>query len=105
MENTKTYNGWTNYETWNIALHMDNEQGSQEYWAEKAEEILEESEADNVFTKEETATLTLADIIKDEFMEGMPDLGCSAYADLLNGAMSEVNWHEIAEGLIKEAGE
>ena len=24
----KTYNGWTNYETWNVALWMDNDYGN-----------------------------------------------------------------------------
>ena len=25
-----TYNGWTNYETWNVALWIDNERGTYE---------------------------------------------------------------------------
>ena len=25
MNNTQTYNGWTNYETWNVALYINNE--------------------------------------------------------------------------------
>ena len=28
MNNEKTYNGWTNYETWAVGLWIDNEQGS-----------------------------------------------------------------------------
>jgi len=104
MNETKTYNGWTNYETWNVALWMDNEQGSQEYWRDRANDYLLQSEADSVFTKEERATLELADDIKEQF-NNMPDLGASCYTDLLNSAMSEVNWYEIAEGLIKEAQE
>ena len=24
---TTTYNGWTNYETWNVALYINNDQG------------------------------------------------------------------------------
>lgn len=99
---TKTHNGWTNYETWNIKLWMDNEANTQEYWRDRAINWLSISIADNVFTKEERATLDLADEIRDEFNEGMPDLGCSTYADLLNGAMSEVNWYEIAKSLIED---
>jgi hypothetical protein len=34
----KGYNGWTNYETWSVALLINNERGSQSYWEEVAEE-------------------------------------------------------------------
>ena len=101
MEKT-TYNGWTNYETWNVALWMDNEQGMQEYWRDRALNWLAISVADKVFTKEERATLDLADEIREKFNDGMPDLGASTYADLLNSAMSEVNWYEIAKRLIED---
>jgi hypothetical protein len=43
----------------------------------------------------------LASQLKDQFEENAPELsGC--YADLLNAALSEVNWHEIAENLLSE---
>ena len=38
MTNATTYNGWTNYETWNVALWLQNDEG----WysvLEQAEEI------------------------------------------------------------------
>ena len=28
----KTYNGWTNYETWNVKLWLDND-GELDYWS------------------------------------------------------------------------
>lgn len=97
MDNDKRYNGWTNYETWNVALWMDND--ASEYWNERAQEIYDDAEADKTFSRVERAALDLADAIKDEHEENTPTVaGC--YADLLNAALSEVNWYEIAEHFI-----
>lgn len=97
----KEYNGWYNYETWATALWIDSDAGSQNYWRETATEILHRSKAERSFSKVERATLTLADELKVQIEEGAPDLGASMYADLLGAALSEVNWQEIAENLIR----
>lgn len=101
MTATKTYNGWTNYETWNVNLWIDNEQYSSSYWAEVAQETYDASEAHGTFTQEEEATLDLSRRLKGEIEESAPDLGASMFADLLGAALSEVNWYEIAEHMIE----
>lgn len=104
------YNGYYNYETWNISLWIDNEQSSQEYWAERAREALENaiqnraSEQIASLPPEDRAAINLADALKDEHEESLPELTGFA-ADLLNAAMSEVNWHEIAKNLVEAAKE
>lgn len=98
-EDTK-YNGWTNYETWNAALWMDND--ASQYWDEIAQEAYNEAEADKTFTREERATLDLFRRMKDEHEENMPDLGASMWSDLLGAAFGEINWYEIAEHHISE---
>ena len=97
------HNGWTNYDTWAVNLWMSNDQGSDLYWRETAQEIYNEAQAEKSFTREERATLTLSDRLKDEHEEAQPDLGATLWADLLGAAMSEVNWHEIAAHLIEDA--
>lgn len=97
----KTYNGWTNYETWAVKLWIDNEQGSQDYWNGQADEYLHYRHRNTV----EEATYQLAQQLKDEFTDAAPDLGATCWADLLNAALSEVNWHEIAASMIEEAQE
>ena len=77
-----TYNGYKNYETWNVALWMDNEQGSQSYWVEQAEN------AESIHA--------LADMMKDEHEELMPEV-TGVYSDLLQAALDSVDWYEIAE--------
>ena len=86
-----TYNGWTNYETWCVKLWMDNDEGSAQYWLE----VVEEEEEDG-----DVAGLSAR--LKDNHEEMLPDIGGFA-GDLLNAAMSEVNWHEIATNLLEDA--
>lgn len=92
-----SYNGWTNYETWNVALWIDNEQGSYNHWREQARHCYKwASDRGTGLTKKEQAVIDLAQLLKDAVNEDAPDLGASMYADLLNAALSEVNWQEIA---------
>lgn len=92
----KEYNGWTNYETWVVKLWMDNDEGSNSYWNEMAEEYLKR-DAESAFSD-------LAGLLKEQHEEALPEVN-GFIADLLNAAMSEVNWDEIADGLIDDAKE
>lgn len=95
----REYNGWHNYETWNVALWFGND--SSQYWDEMATECYERAEADDTFTRAENATFELADAMKEFVEENTPET-VGMYADLLGAALSEVNWHEIAEHYIDE---
>lgn len=95
-----SYNGWTNYETWLCKLWIDNDQGSQEYWAEQAQECVRYCER-----KEEDmwqAKHDLAGQLKDYFEENTPELQ-GFYADMINAALRAVNWCEIAQSIIEDA--
>jgi hypothetical protein len=98
----KEYNGWTNYETWAVNLWLTNDQGSDSYWNETAQQIFDESETETSFSRADRAALDLADRVKSEHEDAMPELGASLWADLLSAAMSEVNWYEIAEHFISD---
>ena len=98
---TKTYNGWTNYETWNVKLWMDNEEPSYRYWQEFTQEVWDAAEAGGVFTRSEDARYRLADRLKEEITDGSPLIEApSMYSDLLGAALCEVNWEEIANALL-----
>jgi hypothetical protein len=97
------YNGWSNYETWAVALWIDNEQGSYTYSRELAREALDTAreEGHEFFSVEENATAILAHELENEHEQGAPEVE-GVYADLLNAALSEVDWREIASNYVEE---
>jgi hypothetical protein len=96
MEN-KTYNGWTNYETWAVKLWMDNEEGSYNYWLDEAKQAIRHGK------DKDDAIYNLSQTLKECHEEALPELKGFA-SDLLNAAMSEVDWREIAESLVNDYG-
>ena len=89
MEEDTKYNGWSNYETWLVALWLDNEEGTQR----EAERIVRAS-ADRARAGRG---------LKEMCEEMMPDLGVSFPSDLLNAAFSSVDFYEIADHYMVEA--
>ena len=82
-----TYNGWTNYETWNVALWLGNDEGL--YRAYR-----------NALERERFTADSLAALVMDELLpDGTPDF---------QGKRSDylvVNWQEIADNLNEEREE
>lgn len=110
MSTDTTYNGWKNYETWNVKLWMDND-GS-----DRLQELAEDAVrraidgqgnpyADNV---RDSAAMLMADDLKDETENAMQDMleqtgqQSSMWADLLGAALSEVDWREIADNVLSD---
>lgn len=93
---SETYNGYTNYETWVVNLWIDNGYDSAEECREKAAQAVRN--ATEEFCPQGAAIMALADELKEQHESHM-QLGCTVpgvFGDLLNGAMSSVNWREIA---------
>jgi hypothetical protein len=66
-----------------------------------AQEVWDSSRADETFSRDERAALTLMESLKEYFEEAQPEV-TGFWADMLNASMSEVNWHEIAEHYIED---
>lgn len=92
------HEGWTNYETWSVKLWIDNEEGSYLYWREATRESWRSAKADYLFTRLERAALALADRLKEDHEENMPEVA-GVFGDLLSYALSSVNWYEIARAM------
>ena len=92
-DDEKGYNGWKNYETWLVALWIDNDQSSYSYARELKDQV-----KDN-----EHARYDLSHALK-EWIESDNPLNDDAtlFTDLLNAALSEVDWYEIAENYLSE---
>jgi hypothetical protein len=91
------YNGWTNYETWAAALWIDNDQSSYNYRNELAEQ------AKKNHRRKRDRINCLATSLKDWIEELNPLIDqANLFCDLLNAALSEVDWHEIAENFLTE---
>ncbi len=79
------YNGWTNYETWLVGLWYSDSYN--EYFLEQFREgdLLQRVSADEI-----------RDYVVEGFMDDQtPENGL--VTDLVNNAMSQVNWRELAE--------
>jgi hypothetical protein len=97
-----TYNGWRNYETWVTNLWLTNDEGTYEYWRDSAREAWRHAEATNLFTREEVARHDLARRLKDEIEESHPCPEAGLFSDLLNAALSEIDWHEVADAFLED---
>mgnify|MGYP001592308569 CR=1 FL=1 len=110
MSASDRYNGWTNYETWAVALWLDNDQGSQEYWREIAEEAWRTAKPGEYTwqTQQFEAVSALAEYLEDahiehagERLQGVNDV----FSDLLSAALSSVDWREIAKHYIDDVAD
>lgn len=85
------YNGYTNYTTWVVNLWLDND-GTINYYGEMVQEDPRLDER------------RLADLIQSYLEDSVGDLTkgkASLWADILNNALSEINFTEIAENIIE----
>jgi len=71
---TETYNGWTNWETWNVALWIDNDESLYR-------QRCRTSQWDSGMVSE---------FVQKLMPDGTPDMDCGC-------ELNKVDWHEIAE--------
>lgn len=80
------YNGWTNRETWNAELWVDNDEGCYMYKMDAINAVDDPEDIDGRFCER---------VVKDLFPNGTPDMKSEA-------CFARVNWEEIADGWREE---
>ena len=100
-----TYNGWTNYETWNWKLWLDNEPGPYEYWQDRVQELNAihyvpdyEWQTESDMRVQELASELESDCESQLEMIDFPTAG--PFTDILQANLQKINWREIAESLL-----
>lgn len=83
------YNGWTNYETWACNLWITNDEPTYNYYSNLAANAKDAYE--------------LGESIRKDIVELNPlREQASLYSDLLNGAISEIYFTEIARKFLED---
>lgn len=91
------YNGYTNKQTWQVSLWLDNEYNSYTFYTEIATELLENDS--------ESALRELADRIESDIKEANPCQDANMYSDLIGHALAVIDWQEVAQSFIDVATE
>lgn len=102
MTSKQGYNGFRNYETWTVSLWMSNDRASYGYFRGLAQAAcaFKQQAADDL-AEFDSVAIQLSDALKREFEEQSPVRNhTTVYADLMNAALSEVDWFELATDLL-----
>lgn len=108
MVKERQYNGYPNYETWTVSLWMDNDRSSCDHYRALAQAVSEQKRVANTdhLTKSQADAVLLAQLLKDDFTDASPlSDAVTVYSDLLDAALSEVDWCWIARSLVEETEE
>jgi hypothetical protein len=109
MSSDNTYNGYKNYETCTVCLWLNNDQVSQQAWTEEARGVRAEAAEcqqvkEGIWSAPQAERFLLADALKNDVEDRSPLKDPSLYADLLHAALSEVDWHEVADEFLDLLG-
>ena len=108
------YNGWSNYETWNFKLWLDNDQDLHNYIIGEIKKIKtigtshihEVSEASNFlrsYIEDNVPNLNVS--TRSQSVHGSMSDKNGFYDDILNAALRDINTYEIAESYLEDLKE
>jgi len=89
----KEYNGWTNYETWAVKLHWDNNEGDNKFFNTEARAFKNHNKSVGLFADWLKAQ---AEEIQESVLNGTATEEAKMFIKDA-GSLWRVNWIEIAE--------
>jgi len=100
------YNGWRNYDTWLANLWLDNSRDMNDEAEEHIRQAIDDDNHDAESARKAAAE-SMAGSLESEFDEQAEEIqrqiGSSGFfIDVINGALREVDWREIAENHIND---
>ena len=108
------YNGWTNYETWNFKLWLDNDEDLHNYIIGEIKKIK------TIGTSHIHKVSEVSNFLRSYIEDNVPNLNVSTrsqsvhglmsdkngfYNDILNAALRDINTYEIAESYLEDLKE
>lgn len=96
------YNGWTNYETWAMALWIDNDEGSYNESRDIVRRAQATSPTDAYGTERTRAADALKEWAEGPYYDAAESISGTVFADLLGSAWEQVDWYEIASNYLEE---
>ena len=114
------YNGWTNYETWNFKLWLDNDETTHKFVISKIKEIrsrFSDNDWKDFITTREKAYKIASDFLRSYIDDNIPTLNISTksqsvygsiadkngfYSDILNTGLRVINTYEIAQSYFED---
>jgi hypothetical protein len=95
------YEGWTNYATWCVALWLGNEEATYRQIQRLARQAWDDAPRSREmkswkWPREDAAICILGHQLQGFVEEQNTVTGTTLYADLMNAALSNVQWFEIA---------
>ena len=106
MEAAKKHNGFKNFETWAVYFRLANGGGSERYWIDAAREANEEAAGcwevrERTWEPLEAPVYFLANRLRSEVNEEMPEFGSDLDGNLLRSALAKVYWYEVAAAFLE----
>ena len=88
---SESYNGWSNYDTWNFKLWLDNSKDSQEM-------VFNFVKTSVVFFKKSADAIhNIRTQLEQYAEENAPKLENGFYSDVLSASIRSVNYYQIAD--------
>ena len=88
---SESYSGWSNYDTWNFKLWLDNDEKTQEIVLNTVKY------AYKTFDKNYEAIYHIQKFLEQYAIENAPELQNGFYSDVLNASIRSINYHQIAD--------